>query len=124
MGAIESNNKVRHKFHYLATVTYKADLFVEPNRLYVVKYVEQMGLDSVGVTGLSEDLKQGGVGHEEEPREEKSLLLQIAKREVASLKREIASGFFFFMFLLLKLIFAFCLIRIFANALAKYHELK
>lgn len=51
----------------------------------VVKDVEQVGLDGVGVRGLAKDLKQGGVRDKEEPRKQQSLLLQIAERQCESL---------------------------------------
>ena len=34
-------------------------------------------LNGVWVTGLTEDLKQGGIRHEEEPREDETFLLQV-----------------------------------------------
>lgn len=51
----------------------------------VVKDVEQMGLDGVGVRCLAKDLQQGCVRDKEEPRKQQSLLLQIAERQYESL---------------------------------------
>ena len=53
-------------------------LFMEGNFIHIVKHTQQVCLDGVRVGGLSQDFKEGGVGHKEEPWEDKSLLLQIA----------------------------------------------
>ena len=53
-------------------------LVVEADTLDVVEDVEQVSLDGVGVGGLAQDLQQGGVRHEEEPREQETFLLQVA----------------------------------------------
>ena len=53
-------------------------LLVECNSLHVVKHTQQVCLDSVGIRRLSQNLKQGWVGHKEEPREDESLLLEVA----------------------------------------------
>ena len=47
----------------------------------VIKHGQQVGLDGVGVTGLTQDLQQGRVRHKEESREEESLLLQVPKEK-------------------------------------------
>lgn len=43
----------------------------------VVKDIEKMSLDSVGVRGLAQNLQQGRVRDEEKTRKKQSLLLQI-----------------------------------------------
>lgn len=53
-------------------------LVMKPNSFDVVEDVEKVGLDGVGVRGLAQDLQQRGVRHEEEAREQKTLLFQIA----------------------------------------------
>ena len=53
-------------------------LFMEGNFIHIVKHTQQVCLDGVRVRGLSQDFKEGGVRHKEEPWEDKSLLLQIA----------------------------------------------
>lgn len=63
----------------------------------VVKDVQQVGLDGVGVRGLAKDLQQGGVRDKKEPRKQQSLLLQIAERQYKSLTNlfmKHTSGFF------------------------------
>ena len=55
---------------------------MEADILGVVKDRQQMGLDSVGVGGLAQDLKQGRVGHKEEAGEAETLLLKVAERGV------------------------------------------
>ena len=52
-------------------------LGVEGDSLYVVKDVEKVSLDGVGVTGLTKDLQKSSVRDKEEPREDQSLLLQV-----------------------------------------------
>lgn len=47
----------------------------------VVKDAEQVRLDGVRVAGLPENLKQGRVRNEEESREQKTFLLQVAGEE-------------------------------------------
>lgn len=54
---------------------------MELNRFDVIENVEEVGLDSVGVRGLAQDLQQGGIRHKEETRKEQTLLLQIAVRQ-------------------------------------------
>ena len=46
--------------------------------LDVVEQPQQVSLDGVGVTGLTQDLKETSVGNKEESRENKPLLLQIS----------------------------------------------
>jgi hypothetical protein len=50
---------------------------VEVHILGVVKDAEKMLLNGVGVAGLTQDLQQGGVRHEEEARESQALLFQV-----------------------------------------------
>ena len=52
-------------------------LLVEPDGLGVVKDAEEMSLDGVGVRRLTQDLQKGGVWHEEEAREQQTLLLKV-----------------------------------------------
>lgn len=52
-------------------------LLVEGDSLDVVKDAQQVGLDGVGVRGLSENLKESRVRHKEEAWEDESLLLQV-----------------------------------------------
>ena len=54
---------------------------MEADALDVVEDVEEVGLDGVRVRCLAQDLQQGGVGDEEEPREQQALLLQVAARQ-------------------------------------------
>ena len=56
-------------------------LFMEADRFNVVKNIEEMGLDGVGVRGLAKDLQQGRVGDEEETREQQPFLLQVSERK-------------------------------------------
>lgn len=51
---------------------------MESDTFDVVKDVEQVGLDGVGVRSLAEDLQQGRVRDKEETRKQQTLLLQIA----------------------------------------------
>ena len=51
---------------------------MEANSFDVVKHVQQVRLDRVGITRLSQDLQQRWIGHEEEAREKQALLLQVA----------------------------------------------
>ena len=51
---------------------------MELDCLDVIKHRQEMGLDGVGVGGLTQDLQQGRVRHEEETREQQTLLLQVA----------------------------------------------
>ena len=53
---------------------------MELHCLDVVKDRQQVGLDGMWVTGLTQNLKQGGVGHKEESREQETFLLQVAVR--------------------------------------------
>lgn len=71
---------------YLNHLVVKADSFD------VVKDVEQVGLDCVGVRGLAKDLKQGCVRDKEEPRKQEPLLLQIAERQHNRYDRGIDRG--------------------------------
>lgn len=50
---------------------------MEADTFNVVKDIEQVGLDGVGVRGLAQNLQQGRVRHKEEPREQQTLLLQV-----------------------------------------------
>ena len=50
---------------------------MEAHVLGVVKDAEQVGLDGVWVAGLTQNLQQGRVRHEEEPREGQTFLLQV-----------------------------------------------
>lgn len=52
---------------------------MELDSLEVVKHRQQVGLDGVGVTGLTQDLQQGGVRHKEESGEQQTLLLKVSK---------------------------------------------
>jgi hypothetical protein len=52
-------------------------LLVEAHVLGVVEDAEQVVLNGVGVAGLTQDLQQGGVRHEEEARESQTLLFQV-----------------------------------------------
>lgn len=54
---------------------------MKSNSFDVVKDVEEVSLDGVGVRGLAQDLQQGCVRDKEEPRKQQALLLQIAERE-------------------------------------------
>lgn len=45
------------------------------DRFDVVKDIEKVGLDGVGVRGLAQDLQQGGVRDKEKTRKEQTLLL-------------------------------------------------
>lgn len=49
--------------------------------LEIVKHRQQVGLDSVGVASLTQDLQQGGVRHKEESGEQQTLLLKVSKGE-------------------------------------------
>lgn len=63
----------------------------------VVKDVEQVSLNGVGVRCLAKDLQQGCVRDKEEPRKQQPLLLQIAEREHESLTNLLTkhnSGFY------------------------------
>ena len=55
---------------------------MESDTFDVVKDIEEVGLDGVGVGGLAQDLQQGRVRDEEEPRKQQTLLLQITVRRV------------------------------------------
>ena len=57
-------------------------LVVEDDRLDVVEYGEQMGLDGVAVARLAEYLEQRRIGDEEEARKERTLLLQVARQRL------------------------------------------
>lgn len=48
------------------------------DRFDVVKDIEEVGLDGVGVRGLAQDLQQGRVRDKEKTWKEQTLLLQIA----------------------------------------------
>lgn len=54
---------------------------MELDVLDVVEDTEQMSLDGVGVTGLTEDLQQCRVRDEEETGEQQTLLLQVPENE-------------------------------------------
>lgn len=53
-------------------------LFMKLDRFDVVKDIEEVGLDGVGVRGLAQDLQQGRVRDKEKTWKEQTLLLQIA----------------------------------------------
>lgn len=46
--------------------------------LDIVKDIEKVGLDGVGVRGLAQDLQQGRIRDKEETRKQQTLLLQIS----------------------------------------------
>lgn len=50
---------------------------MELNFINILEHAEQMGLDSVRVASLTQDLQQRRVGHEEKPREYQTLGFQI-----------------------------------------------
>lgn len=50
---------------------------MEADTFNVVKDIEQVGLDGVGVRGLAQYLQQCRVRHKKEPREQQTLLLQV-----------------------------------------------
>lgn len=52
----------------------------------VVKDIEKMSLDSVGVRGLAQNLQQGRVRDEEKTRKKQSLLLQITITTIQLIK--------------------------------------
>lgn len=56
-------------------------LIMESDSFDVIKDIEEVGLDGVGVRGLAQDLQQGRVRHKEEARKQQALLLQIAVKE-------------------------------------------
>lgn len=58
---------------------------MKTDSFYVVKDIEEVGLDGVGVGGLTQDLQQGCIRDEEEPRKQQPFLLQIAERDYESL---------------------------------------
>lgn len=66
---VESKNLVVH-------------LLVEAHSLGVVKHAQQVGLDGVRVAGLTQNLQQGGVRHEEESGEDQTLLLQVSSQRL------------------------------------------
>ena len=51
---------------------------MELDALGVVEHAEQVLLYGVGVAGLTQDLQQGRVRHEEKPREGETFLLKIS----------------------------------------------
>jgi len=51
---------------------------MESDRFDVVENIEKMGLDGVGVRGLTQDLQQGRVRDKEEAWKQETLLFQIA----------------------------------------------
>ena len=51
---------------------------MEFDRLDVVEHGEEVRLDGVRVRGLTQDLEQRRVRHEEKPREQQPLLLQVS----------------------------------------------
>jgi len=53
------------------------ELLVEADILDVVEHGQQVGLDGVWVARLTQNLQQGGVRHEEETREQQTLLLKV-----------------------------------------------
>ena len=59
---------------------------MELDALDVVEHAQQVSLDGVRVTGLTEDLQQCRVRNEEESREQQTLLLQVAERFKWSIK--------------------------------------
>lgn len=61
------NNEKRHIIH----------LFMKLDTLDIVKDIEKVGLDGVGVGGLAQDLQQGRIRDKEETRKQQTLLLQI-----------------------------------------------
>lgn len=52
---------------------------MELDSFNVVKHIQQMGLDGVGVRCLAQDLQQSRVRHEKESRKAQSLLLQVSE---------------------------------------------
>lgn len=52
-------------------------LFMKLDTLDIVKDIEKVGLDGVGVRGLAQDLQQGRIRDKEETRKQQTLLLQI-----------------------------------------------
>lgn len=54
---------------------------MEFDSLNVVKHRQQVSLDGVGVTGLTQDLKQGRVRYEEKSWKEQSLLLKVSRSD-------------------------------------------
>ena len=76
-------------FHYLDSLTLRrlhseddiVVLLVEFDSLDVVEDTEEMCLDGVGVTCLTQDLQQGRVRHKEEPWEQQPLLLQVPDQQ-------------------------------------------
>lgn len=50
---------------------------MELDSFNVVKHIQQMGLDGVGVRCLTQNLQQGGIRHKEEARKAKPFLLQV-----------------------------------------------
>lgn len=54
---------------------------MELDSFNVVKHIQQMGLDSVWVWGLPQNLQKGRVWDKEEPRKAKSFFLQVSKWE-------------------------------------------
>ena len=54
---------------------------MELDSFNVVKHIQQMGLYSVWVRGLPQNLQKGRVWDEEEPRKAKSFFLQVSKWE-------------------------------------------
>lgn len=61
------NSEKRHIIH----------LFMKLDTLDIVKDIEKVGLDGVGVRGLAQDLQQGRIRDKEETRKQQTLLLQI-----------------------------------------------
>lgn len=55
------------------------DLLVELDSFNVVKHIQQMGLDGVGVRCLAQNLQQSRVRHEEESRKAQPFLLQVSE---------------------------------------------
>lgn len=64
------------------------EFFVELDGLEVVKHGQQVGLDGVGVAGLTQDLQQGGVRHKEESGEQQTLLLKVSMGENNTASRQ------------------------------------
>ena len=57
-------------------------LLMEGDRLNVVKDAQQVSLDGVRVGSLPKNFQQSWVGHEEETREDESLLLEVTSERL------------------------------------------